>query len=125
QPSDRYPQSLPEHALGVQVPAPQTLATPGLAAPPSASAAVVPPPQVRPVVQLPQLRMPPQPSGIWPQFLPTPPQLRRVQPQTFFLPPPPPAPSVPHDPQSSTPAQPPETRPQFLFSAAHVVRAPG
>src|SRR5437667_52209 len=76
-PSEIDPQFLPcaAHVVGVHAPTPQTL---GVEAP-----------QVCPDVQLPQFRVPPQPSGTEPQFLPNPEQLAAVQPQTFAVPPPP------------------------------------
>ncbi|HZJ56303.1 MAG TPA: hypothetical protein VFD38_19330 [Myxococcaceae bacterium] len=53
------PQFLPWAAqvVGVQLPVPQTFEVP-------------PPPQVSPAPQLPQLTLPPQPSGTLPQFWP-------------------------------------------------------
>ena len=56
-PSESVPQSAPAdmQVAGMQVPAPQTFATPA-------------PPQLSPVPQVPQLSVPPQPSDTWPQF---------------------------------------------------------
>jgi hypothetical protein len=53
--------------VGVQLPIPQTLGVP-------------PPPQLWPVPQLPQLTLPPQPSGTVPQFWPEPHALAGMQP---------------------------------------------
>src|SRR5215510_9650338 len=94
---------------------PQTLATPA-------------PPQVWGAVQTPQVRVPPQPSGMVPQFLPWAAQVVGVQgagvPQTLATPPPPQVWGAVQTPQVSVPPQPSGMVPQFLPCAAHVVGVP-
>src|SRR5262249_28411274 len=92
-----------------QVVMPQTFATP-------------PPPQVCGAVQTPQVSVPPQPSGIVPQFVPCAAPASRVQvPQTFAAPPPPQVSGAVQRPQVSVPPQPSGIVPQFFPCAAQVV----
>src|SRR5262250_261888 len=92
-----------------QVMMPQTFATP-------------PPPQVCGAVQAPQVSVPPQPSGIVPQFFPCAAQVVGVQvPQTFAVPPPPQVSGAVQAPQVSVPPQPPGIVTQFFPCAAQVV----
>src|SRR5690242_11067151 len=93
--------------LGAQVPGAQTLATPA-------------PPHARPLPQVPQVRVPPQPSGIVPQFLCAAVQVVGAQlltfgaAQTLATPAPPQVSPDLHPPQLSSPPQPSFIVPQFL-----------
>jgi hypothetical protein len=94
------------HVSGVQ---PQTFGVP-------------PPPQVSSPVQVPQSRVPPQPSEMVPQFLPCAAHVVGMQPHTFGVPPPPHVSGDPHDPQSSGCGHVPfGIVPQFLPCSAQVV----
>jgi hypothetical protein len=72
-------------------------------------------------VQLPQLSVPPQPSGIEPQFLPCFAHVVGVQPQTLAVPPPAHVCGEAQLPQFRVLPQPSGTEPQFLPSAVHDV----
>jgi hypothetical protein len=94
------------HVLDVQ---PQTLAVP-------------PPPHVSDPVQVPQSRVPVQPSEIVPQFLPCAAHVVGVHPHTFAVPPPPHVFGRVHDPQSSDCGHVPlGIVPHSALCAAHVV----
>jgi hypothetical protein len=80
------------------------------------------PPQVCGAVQAPQVSVPPQPSGIVPQFFPCAAQVVGVHvPQTFATPAPPQVCGAVQAPQVSVPPQPSEIVPQFFPCAAQVV----
>ena len=80
------------------------------------------PPQVCGAVQAPQASVPPQPSGIVPQFFPCAAQVVGVQvPQTFVIPAPPQVCGAVQAPQVSVPPQPSGIVPQFFPCAAQVV----
>jgi len=64
--------------------------------------------------QLPQLRLPPQPLEMLPQFLPCAAQVVGVQPQTLAVPPPPQLLGLEQLPQLRLPPQPLEMEPQSL-----------
>ena len=78
---------------------PQTLAVPA-------------PAQVSGAVQVPQSSVPPQPSGMLPQFMPRAAHVVGVHPQTFAVPPPPHVCGAVHAGQSRTPPQPSDFCPQ-------------
>src|SRR5262249_34039569 len=91
--------------------APHTLGTP-------------PPPQVCGAVQTPQVSVPPQPSGIVPQFFPCAAHVVGVHaapPQTFATPPPPHGWGAVQAPHLGVPPQPFAMLPQFLPCAAQLV----
>jgi hypothetical protein len=90
--------------VGVQ---PQTLAAPA-------------PAHVSGAVQEPHESMPPQPSGIDPQFFPWAAQVVGVQPQTFAVPAPPHVAGAVHEPHETTDPQPSLIEPQLVPSPAHV-----
>ena len=74
------------------------------------------PPQIWGLAQLPQLRVPPQPSETLPQVLPKAAQVVGVQapvPQTLEVPPPPQVCGLGHEPQLRVPPQPSDALPQF------------
>src|SRR5262245_34096547 len=101
--------SVVQRLASSQVVMPQTFATP-------------PPPQVCGAVQAPQVSVPPQPSGIVPQFFPCAAQVVGVQaPPTFAVPPPRQVSGAPQTPQVSVPPQPSGIVPQFFPCAAQVV----
>jgi hypothetical protein len=72
----------------------------------------VPLQQPCPLGHVPQVRVPPQPSGMEPQFFPCATQLVGVQPHTFGVPPPPQVCGGVHVPQLSVPPQPLDAVPQ-------------
>jgi hypothetical protein len=82
--------------------------------------AVPPPPHV-PELQLPQFSVPPQPSGIEPQFLPCRAHVVGVQPQTLAVPPPAHVCGAVQEPQARELPQPSGIEPQFLPWAEHDV----
>jgi hypothetical protein len=77
--------------------------------------------QTDPPEQDPQLRPPPHPSGIVPQFLPWAEQVVGVHPQIFAEPPPPHVWEPVQDPQFRVPPQPSEIEPHCAPLAAQVV----
>jgi hypothetical protein len=79
------------------------------------------PPQVWGAVQVPQLSVPPHPSGMDPQLSPRAAQVVGVHPQTLGLPLPPQVWGAVQVPQLSVPPHPSEIDPQLSPRAAHVV----
>src|SRR5262245_12902318 len=79
-----------------------------------------PPPQLSVPVHMPQSTVPPQVSGIWPQFLPCAKQLLGAQPHMLATPPPPHVFGGMHDPHVNMLPQPSSTLPHSLPRPAHV-----
>ena len=77
-------------------------------------------------MHVPQLIVPPQPSGAMPQFWPAGHCVAGMQrPHTLGVPPPPQVSGAAQLPQLIKPPQPSEMLPQFFPSAMHVVRVQG